>query len=82
MLKDIVAAHALSDYCLHLQFDDGVEGVVDLASHLSFRGVFEPLRDPACWFVSNRNWAPWLGRTERTSILTFSMDGTPLGAVK
>ena len=47
MLKDIVAAHALSNYRLHLRFEDGVEGVVDLAPHLSFRGVFEPLRDPA-----------------------------------
>jgi hypothetical protein len=34
---------------LHLQFEDGIEGVVDLASNLSFRGVFEPLRDPACF---------------------------------
>jgi hypothetical protein len=47
MLKDIVAAEALGDYRLHLRFEDGVDGVVDLASHLSFRGVFEPLRDPA-----------------------------------
>jgi hypothetical protein len=30
-----------------LRFEDGVEGVVDLAAQLSFRGVFEPLRDPA-----------------------------------
>jgi len=47
MLKDIVIAKALDDYRLHLQFDDGVEGVVNLAPHLSFQGVFEPLRDPA-----------------------------------
>jgi hypothetical protein len=47
MLKDIVAAKAVGDYRLHLRFEDGVEGVIDLASHLSFRGVFEPLRDPA-----------------------------------
>ncbi len=47
MLKDIVAAKALGDYRLHLRFEDGVEGVVDLAPHISFRGVFEPLRDPA-----------------------------------
>jgi hypothetical protein len=46
MLMDIVAAKALADYRLHLRFEDGVEGVVDLAAHLSFRGVFEPLRDP------------------------------------
>ena len=46
MLKDIVAAEALGNYRLHLWFGDGVEGVVDLAPHLSFHGVFEPLRDP------------------------------------
>ena len=45
MLKDIVAAKAVGDYRLHLRFEDGVEGVVDLAPHLSFRGVFELLRD-------------------------------------
>jgi hypothetical protein len=47
MLKDIVAANALSDYRLYLRFEDGVEGIVDLLSHVSFQGVFEPLRDPA-----------------------------------
>jgi hypothetical protein len=53
MLKDIVAANALGDYRLHLRFEDGVEGVVDLAPHLTFRGVFEPMRDPA-WFAKVR----------------------------
>jgi hypothetical protein len=47
MLKDVVAAKVLGDYRLHLRFEDGAEGVVDLEPHLSFRGVFEPLRDPA-----------------------------------
>jgi len=47
MLMDIIAAKALGDYRLHLRFEDGVEGVVDLAPHLSFQGIFEPLRDPA-----------------------------------
>src|SRR5271165_6957972 len=46
MLKDIVAARALGGYGLHLRFEDGAEGVVDLAPHLSFRGVFGPLLDP------------------------------------
>ena len=46
MLKDIVAVSSLGDYRLRLRFEDGVEGVVDLAPHISFRGVFEPLRDP------------------------------------
>jgi hypothetical protein len=43
----IVFATALGDYRLHLRFEDGVEGVVDLAPHLSFQGVFAPLRDLA-----------------------------------
>jgi Protein of unknown function (DUF2442) len=47
MLKDIVAEKVLDDYRLHLRFEDGVEGVVDLAPYLTFQGVFEPLRDRA-----------------------------------
>jgi hypothetical protein len=47
MLKDITSAKALGDYRLQLRFEDGVEGVVDLAKRVSFRGVFEPLRDAA-----------------------------------
>jgi hypothetical protein len=49
MLKDIVAASPLGNYRLHLRFEDGVEGEVDLANYLTFKGVFEPLRDPACF---------------------------------
>jgi hypothetical protein len=29
------------------RFEDSVEGIVDLGPLLSFRGVFEPLKDPA-----------------------------------
>jgi hypothetical protein len=47
MLKDIVAVKPLGEYRLHLRFEDGVEGVIDLAPDLSFQGVFAPLRDPA-----------------------------------
>jgi len=46
MLKDVVAVRPLDGYRLHLSFEDGVAGVIDLATHLRFRGVFEPLRDP------------------------------------
>ena len=28
-----------------LKFEDGAEGIVDLASQLSFQGIFAPLRD-------------------------------------
>ena len=47
MLKDIVAAQPLEGYRLHLRFEDGVEGVVDLEPLLNFRGVFEALKNPA-----------------------------------
>ena len=47
MLKDIVAAKAIGDHRLHLRFEDVVDGMVDLAPHLSFQGIFAPLRDPA-----------------------------------
>ncbi len=47
MLKDVVSAKVIADYRINLRFDDGVEGVLDLKPHLTFRGVFEPLRDPS-----------------------------------
>jgi len=47
MLKDIVAVQALNDYRLHLRFEDGVEGDVDLQQILTFDGVFAPLKDRA-----------------------------------
>jgi hypothetical protein len=49
MLKDIVAVKPLGEYRLYLRFEDGAEGIVDLAEHLAFRGIFEPLSDPACF---------------------------------
>ena len=47
MLKDIVSAEPVGRYRLHLRFEDGIEGVVDLEPILSFRGIFAPLKDPA-----------------------------------
>lgn len=35
----------MNDYCLRLRFDDGVEGVVDIAEQVDFEGVFKPMRD-------------------------------------
>jgi hypothetical protein len=45
MLKDIVEARTLIDFRVHLRFEDGVEGEVDLARLIRFEGVFAPLRD-------------------------------------
>lgn len=47
MLKDIVEARATGEHRLYLRFEDGVEGYVDLAQLVDFKGVFEALKDPA-----------------------------------
>lgn len=45
MLHDIVAVRPLGRYRLHLLFDDGVEGDVDVSELVHFEGVFASLRD-------------------------------------
>jgi hypothetical protein len=50
MLKDVTAVESLDGYRLHIRFEDGVEGIVDLAEIVSFTGVFAPLKDRA-YFV-------------------------------
>ena len=40
MLKDVVFAEPLDGYQLRLRFEDGVEGVVDVAKLCPFEGVF------------------------------------------
>lgn len=45
MLKDITEVRHLGGHRLLLRFEDGVQGEVDLASRISFDGVFRPLRD-------------------------------------
>ncbi len=45
MLKDIVKVKPLKDFHLHLEFEDGAQGEVDVRKLVKFRGVFEPLKD-------------------------------------
>jgi len=45
MFYDVVRVVPLPGYRLRLTFDDGSEGEIDLRSHISFAGVFEPLRE-------------------------------------
>ena len=48
LLHDIVFARALGGHRLHLRFDDGVEGEVDLRRVIpEFKGLLAPLADPA-----------------------------------
>ena len=45
MLDEIVRVEPLGDYRLRLWFDDGAEGIVDVAKCVTFTGVFAPLSD-------------------------------------
>jgi hypothetical protein len=45
-LVDIAGVEVVSDYRLRLTFEDGMIGEVDFVAR-EWRGVFEPLRDPA-----------------------------------
>jgi hypothetical protein len=45
-LHRIVEVEVVGEHRLHLAFDDGVSGELD-ASAWDWRGVFEPLSDPA-----------------------------------
>jgi hypothetical protein len=56
MLREVVEVTAVGDYRLHLKFDDGVEGDVDIAKVVPFKGVFAPLaNDSEFWRVSVHN---------------------------
>ena len=45
MLQDVLTVKPLTDYKLHLLFEDGMEGVVDLSKMIKFTGVFALLKD-------------------------------------
>lgn len=45
MLKDVVKVEYMDGYRLHLCFEDGIEGVIDVSERLPFTGVFAPLQD-------------------------------------
>lgn len=62
MLKDIVSVKPLEGYRLHLRFEDGVEGIVDVAALVEFKGVFEPLKDKKEFYKVRLN--PELGIIE------------------
>ncbi len=47
MLQDVTDVECLTGYQLCLRFEDGVEGVVDVATLITFTGVFALLKDKA-----------------------------------
>ena len=46
MLRDIVEAHATGGHRLHIRFEDGIAGEIDLGKLIEFKGVFSPLESP------------------------------------
>jgi len=83
MMKDIVAVMPLSGYQLHLRFEDGKEGVVDVSELVPFTGVFEPLRD-LDYFAAvkvNPDWGTicWPGGADLDPDVLYSvLTGEPL----
>jgi len=45
MLKDVIKVRALKGYRLHLEFEDGISGEVDIGKLIKFRRIFEPLKE-------------------------------------
>lgn len=45
-LVDVIGVEVVGDYRLRLTFEDGTVGDIDFTNR-EWRGVFEPLRDPA-----------------------------------
>lgn len=46
MLKDIVSVQPLASHRLHLRFEDGVDGIINVSELIPFSGIFAPLADP------------------------------------
>src|SRR5438477_13080975 len=53
MLNDVTRVEPRGRYRLWLQFQDGIEGEIDLEPQLTFQGVFAPLHDPT-YFARGR----------------------------
>lgn len=47
MLYDIVEVKVTEKYRLHLRFENGVEGEIDISEHVPFKGIFAKLKNPA-----------------------------------
>ncbi|MDY7005411.1 MAG: DUF2442 domain-containing protein [Cyanobacteriota bacterium] len=45
MLKDIIEVNHQENYLLHVKFEDGKEGIVDISQLIEFTGIFAKLQD-------------------------------------
>jgi len=82
-LPHIVSARHVAGHLVHLRFEDGVEGDVDLRDVIgSFSGVLAPLADPkfvAKVFVNERRTITWPGELDLDPIvLHCAVQGVPV----
>jgi hypothetical protein len=45
MLCDIINVKVIKDYIVHIFFENGVEGIVDVSEIIPFKGIFSKLKD-------------------------------------
>jgi Protein of unknown function (DUF2442) len=46
VLKDIISAQSIAPYQIHIRFEDGIAGTIDLRECIKFEGIFAALQDP------------------------------------
>lgn len=84
LCREIIEAKAIGEYRLHLRFEDGAEGVVDLEPYLSFQDVFETLKNLAYFALvrvdPNSGTVTWPnGADLDPDVLYARVTGTPIG---
>jgi hypothetical protein len=79
MLKDIISAQAIHPHQIHLRFEDGIEGTIDLTEIIEFSGIFAPSKTPPTSpsSKSTQKSAPSPGATAQTSTPTYSTRSSP-----
>jgi len=45
MLKDVTSVRAFDDRRIHVRFEDGMEGILDVAERVGFTGIFAALSE-------------------------------------
>ena len=58
-LVDVIEVEVLKNYELHLKFDDGSDGNIDISKVIPFKGIFAPLKDKS--FFSRVTLRPEVG---------------------
>lgn len=75
---DVRQARHVRDYVLHLEFDDGLEGEVDLSPYLQRGPVFLPLAEPSYFkrFFLEGGTVAWPNGADIAPERLYEMAGT------